>query len=243
MEFYRDLAVETGGPVLEPGCGSGRTLFPVAAAGPAATGLEISPEMLAAARGRAAALPPEVASRITLLRGDMRDPPELPGPFRLISLPYRTFQHLLTPADQFAALAGFHDLLEPGGRLALNQFDPSLDLEAVVLRGPPAETPVDRLPVDTEFTDGEGRTVRVRYRREYDLVEQLLRQELHFQTLDAGGGVAGSERGELVLRYTFRYEMEWLLEAAGFRPVALWGGFDGRPYPGHGEQVWVAEAV
>ncbi len=199
--------------------------------------------MLAAARSRAASLPPEAAARVTLLRGDMRDPPELPGPFRLVSLPYRTFQHLLTPDDQFAALAGFHDLLEPGGRLALNQFDPTLDLEAVVLRGPPADTPVDRLPVDTEFTDGEGRTVRVRYRREYDLAEQLLRQEFHFQSLDAGGGVAATERGELVLRYTFRYEMEWLLEAAGFRPVALWGGFDGRPYPGHGEQVWVAEAV
>ena len=215
----------------------------MAAAGLPATGLEISPEMLAAARRQAAALPPEVASRVTLLRGDMRDPPELPGPFRLVSLPYRTFQHLLTPADQFAALSGFRDLLEPGGRLALNQFDPTLDLEAVVSGGPPPETAVDRLPVDTEFTDAEGRTVRVRYRREYDLVKQLLRQEFHFQTLDAGGGVAGTERGELVLRYTFRYEMEWLLEAAGFQPIALWGGFDGRPYPGHGEQVWVAEAV
>ena len=215
----------------------------MAAAGLAATGLEVSPEMLAAARAGAAALSPEVAARLTLLQGDMRDPPELPGPFRLVSLPYRTFQHLLTPADQFAALAGFHELLQPGGRLALNQFDPTLDLEAVVSRGPPPGTPADRLPVDTEFVDGEGRTVRVRYRREYDLAEQLLRQEFHFQSLDAGGGVACTERGELVLRYTFRYEMEWLLEAAGFRPVALWGGFDGRPYPGHGEQVWVAEAV
>ena len=215
----------------------------MAAAGLPVTGVELSAEMLAAARARAAALPSEVASRVTLLQGDMRDLPNLPGPFRLVSLPYRTFQHLLTPADQFAALGRFRDLLQPGGRLALNQFDPTLDLESVVLRGPPAETPADRLPVDTEFTDEEGRTVRVRYRREYELAEQLLRQELHFQTLDAGGEVAGSERGELVLRYTFRFEMEWLLEAAGFRPVALWGGFDGRPYPGHGEQVWVAEAV
>ena len=215
----------------------------MAAAGLPATGLELSPEMLAEARRLAADLPPEVASRVTLLQGDMRDLPDLPGPFRLVSLPYRTFQHLLTPADQFAALAGFHDLLEPGGRLALNQFDPTLDLEAVVSRGPPPETAVDRLPVDTEFTDAEGRTVRVRYRREYDLAEQLLRQEFHFQTLGGAGEVVGTERGELVLRYTFRYEMEWLLEAAGFQPIALWGGFDGRPYPGHGEQVWVAEAV
>ncbi len=237
------MAVETGGPVLEPGCGTGRTLFPVAAAGLRATGLELSPEMLAAARARSAALPAEVASRVTLCLGDMRDPPELPGPFGLVSLPYRTFQHLLTPEDQFAALSGFRDLLEPGGRLALNQFDPTLDLEAVVLRGPPPETAVDQLPVDTEFAGGQGRTVRVRYRREYDLAEQLLRQELWFETLDGGGEVAGTERGELLLRYTFRYEMEWMLEAAGFQPVALWGGFDGRPYPGHGEQVWVAEAV
>lgn len=215
----------------------------MAAAGLPITGVELSAEMLAVARARAAALPSEVASRVTLRQGDMRELPDLPALFRLVSLPYRTFQHLLTPDDQFAALAGFHDRLEPGGRLALNQFDPTLDLEVVVRRGPPPGTPVDRLPVDTEFTGGEGETVRVRYRREYDLPDQLLRQEFHFQTLDAGGEVSGTERGELVLRYTFRYEMEWLLEAAGFRPIALWGGFDGRPYPGHGEQVWVAEAV
>lgn len=238
VAFYRDRAVEAGSPVLEIGCGTGRTLFPVAAAGVDITGVDLSPQMLAQARSRAAALPPEVAGRVRLMPGDMRALPALErAPFRLISLPYRTFQHLLTPGDQRAALGGFRQLLAAGGRLALNQFDPTLDVARSVTE--PAAEPA----VDTEFTDGAtGRRVRVRFRRHYDLAAQVLHQEFWYETLD-GGRVVATERAALALRYTYRYEMEWLLGACGFRPVSLAGDFAGAPYPGHGEQVWIAQAT
>lgn len=239
VEFYRDQALAAGSPVLEPGCGTGRTLFPVAAAGIDITGVELAPEMLARARARAAALPAQVAPRVRLVAGDMRALPPLDaGPFRLVSLPYRTFQHLLTPADQRAALRGFRQWLSPGGRLALNQFDPTLDL-ARTIASPPSTSPA----VDTEFTDEDtGRRIRVRYLRSYELSAQVLHQELWYETLD-GERVAATERGALTLRYSFRYEMEWLLEACGFHVISLWGDFAGGPYPGHGEQVWIAQAA
>src|SRR3984885_10584341 len=44
--FYADLARETGGPVLELGCGTGRVLLPIAEAGIACVGLDRSPSML-----------------------------------------------------------------------------------------------------------------------------------------------------------------------------------------------------
>ena len=47
----------------------------------------------------------------------------------------------------------------------------------------------------------------------------------------------------LRLRWTYRYEMRYLLELAGFRVVAEYSDFK-RSAPRYGaEQVWVAEAV
>ena len=57
--FYLDLARETGGAVLELGCGSGRLTIPLAQRGLRMTGLEIVPGMLAAAREKAGDLPIE----------------------------------------------------------------------------------------------------------------------------------------------------------------------------------------
>ena len=50
-----------------------------------------------------------------------------------------------------------------------------------------------------------------------------------------------SEVAHLTLRYTNRFEMEYLLDLCGFELLALYGDFDGRDYPGYGEQIWVAE--
>ena len=134
----------------------------------------------------------------------------------------------------------FRQRLATGGRLVLNQFDPTADMVRVLNEPEPSQNP-DELPVDMEFAEpGSRRTVRVRYRRGYALEAPVLRQEFFYEILD-GGRVVAVERGELLLRYTYRYEMEHLLAVAGFRVVSLAGDFRGAPYCGYGEQVWVAE--
>lgn len=198
--------------------------------------------MAAQARQHAAGLPEEVRRRVTIVDGDMCALPKLAGPFALISLPYRTFQHLLTTDDQLAALRGFRRCLGSGGRLVLNQFDPTADMVRV-LNDPEPSDKVGELPVDMEFAEpGSERTVRVRYRRGYALEAQILQQKFYYEILD-GGRVVDVEQGELLLRYTYRYEMEHLLERAGFQVVSLAGDFAGTPYVGYGEQVWVAAAA
>jgi hypothetical protein len=198
--------------------------------------------MIAQARDHATGLPQAVQDRVTLIEADMRQlPADLHDNYALISLPYRTFQHLLTPADQLLALRGFRQHLAPGGRLVLNQFDPTLDMVRVLNEPEPSDE-VSELPVDMEFVEpGSERTVRVRYRRGYAVEQQILQQLFFYEILEAGK-VVDVERGELLLRYTYRYEMEHLLAAAGFQILSLAGDFDGAPYAGHGEQVWVVEA-
>ena len=57
IAFYAALARETGGPVLEIACGTGRVGIPIARLGYAVTGLDIVPGMLELARRKSAGLP------------------------------------------------------------------------------------------------------------------------------------------------------------------------------------------
>ena len=41
VDFFVEMAKETGGPVLEVGCGTGRVLIPTARAGVEITGLDV----------------------------------------------------------------------------------------------------------------------------------------------------------------------------------------------------------
>ena len=52
VAFWRRLADEAGGPVLELGCGTGRVLVPVARAGVPVVGVDLSAPMLDRARRR-----------------------------------------------------------------------------------------------------------------------------------------------------------------------------------------------
>ena len=99
VAFYVELAQKAASPVLEFGCGTGRTLLPMVEAGIAAVGLDSAPQMLAQCRARVDLADAEVQARLVLVEGTMQEGP-LEGDFSLVTAPYRAFQHLLTPIDQ-----------------------------------------------------------------------------------------------------------------------------------------------
>src|SRR6187551_3241538 len=118
--FYRELARESGGPVVEVGCGTGRVLLPIAALGIPCVGVDPSPAMLAVLRAKN---PPPT---VELVEGRMQTF-ELGGRrFPLVTAPFRVFQHLLDVEAQLAALANVRRHLAPGGAFALDVFDPKL---------------------------------------------------------------------------------------------------------------------
>src|SRR5437867_11731973 len=71
VAFYVDEAVQSGGPVLELGVGTGRIAVPIAAAGIEVLGVDLSAGMLDVAHERAAL----AGVKLALRRGDMRGPP------------------------------------------------------------------------------------------------------------------------------------------------------------------------
>jgi SAM-dependent methyltransferase len=127
IAFYERLARETGGPVLELGCGTGRISLPVAEKGLSITGVDISDGMLAVTRRKAAPRPAPVRDRLTLIHQDMSEL-DLGRNFSFAFVPARAFHHLLTIDLQRRSLDGIRRHLSPPARLALHLFDPRLDL-------------------------------------------------------------------------------------------------------------------
>ena len=120
---YREVAQEADGPVVELGVGTGRIAIPTVQARVPVLGLDLLSRMLAIARRKALAA--GVGADLGLAVADMR-PFVLVRPARLITIPLRAFLHNLTTDDQLSTLACCRATLAPGGRLALNVFDPDL---------------------------------------------------------------------------------------------------------------------
>ncbi|MCH8062736.1 MAG: class I SAM-dependent methyltransferase [Chloroflexi bacterium] len=235
VKFYVEEASRAGSPVMELACGTGRVLIPIAQSGVEIVGVDRSKDMLSTAREKLALLDGDTRERIELVHGDMRSF-YVDRKFKLIMIPYRSFCHLLTAADQRTALERVHMHLESDGLLILNLFDPRLDLLIADQSYP--ETPLRK---HLEFDDAvSGNRVVVWATRTYDLQRQVLTEDRIFEELDGSGKMVSRSYSDLVLRYTFRYEMEHLLELSGFQIEALYGDFQRRPFRYGGEQVWVA---
>ena len=128
VSFYVDLAVESRGPVVELGVGTGRIAVPTAAAGVRVIGIDSSAGMLEVCR-EAAELA-AVAELIDLRVGDFRNPP-VDEHVPLVTSPFRSFLHLGDDEERLAVLNAARELLVPGGRLAFDVFEPSReDIEA-----------------------------------------------------------------------------------------------------------------
>lgn len=147
---------------------------------------------------------------------------EVAEPVPLVTIPFRAFLHNLTDDDQRATLAACHRALRPGGRLALNVFNPDLSI-IERWQGRPAR--------HVEPFDAAGRILA-----HHDFApDRTVTSRLRWQE----GGA--TRRGTLTLRYVGREEMEMLLEGAGFDVEALWGDCLGSPFGATStELVWVA---
>lgn len=235
IDFYRRLAAETGGPILDVGCGTGRVAAALAADGHEVVGIDLSAPMLRLAERRRAALEADVAARLSFSQADMTTI-ALGRDFALVVAPSRVFQFLLTTEAQRQALAALQSHLRPEGRLVLDLFDPLLDRVVpsteVAARGGEVVHPTTGNRVTWEVTA-----------RNPDPARQLIVEEWTAQEIGPSGEVLRTNTERLTLRWSLRSEMRLLFERAGLEVVADYGDFGGGP-PAYGrEQVWVLRRV
>ncbi|HXY74475.1 MAG TPA: methyltransferase domain-containing protein [Dehalococcoidales bacterium] len=222
IQFFVDCGIAAAGKTLELGCGTGRVLIPTARAGCEITGLDLSPFMLQKCREKLEKEPEAVQARVKLVQADMTEF-SLGEKFDLITIPFRPFQHLITVADQKACLACVHKHLSQKGHFILDVFHPSIPrlTDPKYLMEMDNEPPVN-LPQGSVLR----RTVRT---AAFHLDEQYNEIELIHYVKHPDGR---EERlvHAFPMRYFFRYELEHLLTASGFKIVDFFGNYDRSPF-------------
>jgi SAM-dependent methyltransferase len=207
--FYVDEALASGGPVVELAVGTGRIAVPTAKAGVQVIGVDESPGMLAVAREYAER--EGVADRIELRVGDLRNPP-VSERVPLVTIPFRSLLHMPSDAEKTRALAAARELLAPDGLLVFDVFAPSRE--------------------DIEETDG------LWIEREPGIFERA-DWDLHGRSLVLT--VRSGDRATATMELHWLSAAEWnaVIEDAGLEVEALYGWFDGRPFEGGEDQIWV----
>jgi SAM-dependent methyltransferase len=217
--FYQALAEQTGGPVLELGCGTGRLTIPLARAGLAITGLDIVPAMLERAQqktgdlstGSGQALPVQwVEADVRRFQFETR--------FRLIFATTGVFEHMLTRQDQEALLARVREHLAPDGLFALDAALPKLVSGGDVVEEQPWFS----------YEDEQGRTVEVSGTSRYDPATQI-NVETATRRWQGDDGQQHVHRAPLALHFFEPHEITNLLQSSGFRIVAQYGDYERGP--------------
>ena len=211
-------------PILEPACGSGRTLVPFLKAGLDVTGFDPSLEMLDRCRARAAeaGFAPDLTRQIYEdFAYDRR--------FGAILVPVGSFTLIDDFAVAMAVLGRFRDHLEPGGVLVLDMQGLAFLVGSGVDRRRWTATNGDLLTCEGTRTATDWLRQRAEniYRYERWRDHQLVETQIDV----------------MAQRYWGLDEFRMALEAAGFADVSVVGGYDRRRGVRASDRGWTFEAV
>jgi 2-polyprenyl-3-methyl-5-hydroxy-6-metoxy-1,4-benzoquinol methylase len=217
IPFYRKHARQSGGPVLEVACGTGRLTLPIARDGVDITGLDVSRPMLAQARRHAAS----AGLSIEWVEQDCRVM-HFDRTFALVFSATNAMQHLpdAESANQF--LQSARRLLRPGGRIILDVFNPN---PAKLAR------PATVRYAHKTITTPTGETIQVEAASEYHSAAQVLSFQLFYR--QAGRALRTKE---VNMRCFFPEELLSLCRANRLEVINRFGGYDETPFGDESEK-------
>ena len=201
--------------ILEPFCGNGRILIPLAEDGHEIVGMDKSRAMLRSAEAKIGERPADVCARVTLIEADVTSAP-WPDGFDLAVLGANCFYEVATAEEQEGCVRAAAQSLKPRGRLFLdnNHMEGELD-RAWRNVGEPTRRPditcadgaVFSEISETIWYDASNRLWRSRRRAEVRTADgRLLQKEYVQQKHPPSTG-----------------EMRSWLEQHGFEIAHLWG--------------------
>ncbi len=218
IPYYRSF-VEDGQPALDAGCGAGRLLIPFLRAGLDVDGCDVSADMIAVCREKAA-------------RQGLR-PNLFVQPLHALDLP-RTYQTIFVCGTfglgssrerDAQALTKFHDYLEPGGTLLLDIEVPYADANQwpYWLKGNRSSLPEAREPGRRRRRAADGSEYSLATRIiDLDPLNQHARLEIHAERW-RGEALEAEEDRLLDICLYFKSELLLMLERAGFTDIVVHG--------------------
>ncbi len=215
LEFYRELALQSGNKALEVGVGTGRVAIPLAKAAVTVVGIDNSVHMLRVAREKLAKEPEAVRRRVILKKGDMRNF-RLKQSFPFIYIPASTFDHNITVEQQKRTLNCIYKHLEKNGTFAF-------DLEQAKPDKPETSWWIDRKEID----DGKMVVRSIFTRR--NVTRRTCSLDLFFDVYKNGKLLERyHEYGEIAT--ISKDEVTKLLEQNGFAVESIYGDFNKSKY-------------
>ncbi len=220
-DFYLDLARESGGSVLDLGCGTGMLACRLAEEGLDVVGVDPAEGMLRVARARPG------AGKVTWVKGDGQSL-DLPRRFDLVYMTGHAFQVLLSDEDVAAVLANIAHRLAPGGKLAFETRNP---LARAWLSWTPEKT---RSVVDTP----EHGRIEQSFEATADDDTGIVAIAQHDRYLDKSTHRVGHSK----IRFISQERVADLLTRAGLVASAWYGNWDRSPFsPASREIIVVAQ--
>jgi ubiquinone/menaquinone biosynthesis C-methylase UbiE len=221
IDFYKKLALKHGRKALELGVGTGRVAIELAKANVTAWGIDNSKYMLNVARQKLKKENTSVRKSVILKLGDMRNF-ELKKRFPLVYIPSATFEHCITKEDQRKCLSSIYNVLEEGGKLALDISQPSEKTESSWW--------IDRKEIDAQKE--VVRTIFSRRNPQTNIVSVNLFFEI-FQNDKLKERY--HEYGEA--KISSKEEVEKIIRDIGFKTGNVYSNFDKSPYEVKSQRV------
>jgi len=214
LPLYLELAEETGAPILDVGCGTGRIALTLAQAGYAVVGVDSSAPMLGLAQRKLAVLP-TVAPLVTLTQADILSFDQ--GRYPLILLAYNALMHFTDTNSQLALLRQLSGLVADEGRMVIDLPNAAEAYAAEDAGG---------VVLERTFTEPQSgnlvlqQSVSTLYR-----TDQLLHIHWIYDEILPDSTLKRTLAPQ-VLRYVFAAELRLLLQVAGWQVEAEWGDYD-----------------
>jgi ubiquinone/menaquinone biosynthesis C-methylase UbiE len=234
-DFYKRIIERNRGGALDVACGTGRLLRAYVRAGLDVEGCDISGQMLAVCREKAA----QQGFRPALYEQAMQQL-AIPQQYATIIIPCSSFMCVMDRQEAIEALRRFHAHLKPGGTLAFNTYLARYDYsgKAAAEAFPTPWQPHDEI----EFGATKKRLVVQRRMMSVDPVEQIVTEERRYE-LYQDGRLIQEETHVGQCRWSFKYEVLLMLEKMGFGKLAVKGDYTDQDFGMQhtGTMVFVAE--
>jgi ubiquinone/menaquinone biosynthesis C-methylase UbiE len=212
--LYERWMARNPGPALELACGTGRLLLHYVAKGLPVTGVDCSPDMLAICRRKADARNLNVE-----LHEQFMQSLDIPETYRTIYIPFTSFQGITTTDDALEALRRFHAHLEPGGQFLTTMYFPSYPITV-------KQDGSFKLVAERTLPDGASLLIYDSTRNQF--VKQLKSVVFKFEVW-RGERLVETHKHALQIRWWYPFELQLLMEKAGFADVQVFGNLTDEP--------------
>lgn len=210
-DFYKKLIDEIDGTVLEMMCGSGRVLIPLLRQNIDIDGLDCSSEMLESCREQVL----EEGLNCNLYEQYAHEM-ELPRKYKTIIFSYSSFALIIDRNQAFETLHRIYNHLEDDGQLILDMAIPWFSAKEQ------ADAGIWKLSRKGFLSN--NRLVHISKASEYNLLEQLEYSQIKYEVYQ-DDKLIDTLVDEMHCRYYGKYELELLLEKAGFCKISTYGDF------------------